>query len=428
MTAIPQIKRVYYSITFLHWFATALPLALSILLMQARGVSLLQIGVLNGLYALTIVLLELPTGGLADSVGRKPVQLMSYGFMVLSGSVFLFAFSFIWYLLAFVLMGVSRALSSGALDAWFVDSLLAVDAELKLQPYLAQAEMVSITGLMLGTLLGGIIPRAFTFLPADGTAVFTPLAMTLVGMIVLKLITAIMVITLVKEPRVTVKNEKEKTQGIQALTGVIKDALTLATSNPVVLLVMLGGFISAFGLTSIETFWQPQFATLISGEPDSVLFGLLMTGAFLLGVCGNLISIPITKRLNNRYGLVAALFQALSGLSLLVLSLQTQAPYAAGLFWMYYFSIAVKNSPVATIINDAIPSHRRSSMQSIVSLSSFAGGFSGSFLIGMIAEHNTIATAWLLTGTLLLTSTIIFLRIEQLREKHRNKHATATLE
>mgnify|MGYP006173545855 CR=1 FL=1 len=37
-------------------------------------------------------------------------------------------------LLAMVLYGVSRALSSGALDAWFIDALQAADPNVDLQP------------------------------------------------------------------------------------------------------------------------------------------------------------------------------------------------------------------------------------------------------------------------------------------------------
>ena len=148
---IRAIRARYYTITFLVWFSTALPLALSVLLAQARGLSLFEVGFALGVYSLTIVLLEVPTGGLADSVGRKRVALLAFVLAALYNLAFLLAFSFPALLLAMILYGVSRALSSGALDAWFVDALQAADPQVDLQPALAGAESVSLLALALGT-------------------------------------------------------------------------------------------------------------------------------------------------------------------------------------------------------------------------------------------------------------------------------------
>ena len=124
---LQRIKRSYYLVTFLFWFATILPGAVSVLLVQARGLDLFQIGIFLGIYSLTIVLLEIPTGGLADAVGRKRVTVFALLFILASLITFLFAFSLPLFLLYALLAGAGRALVSGALEAWFIDSLL--DAE-----------------------------------------------------------------------------------------------------------------------------------------------------------------------------------------------------------------------------------------------------------------------------------------------------------
>ena len=67
MSSVKEIQRVYYLVISLFWLATALPISLLILLAQARGLDLFQVGIVMGLYSLTIVLLEVPTGGLADT-------------------------------------------------------------------------------------------------------------------------------------------------------------------------------------------------------------------------------------------------------------------------------------------------------------------------------------------------------------------------
>ena len=173
MKSVRQIQRTYYLITSLFWLATGLPMALSILLAQARGLDLFQLGLLMGAYSLTIVILKVPTGGLADAIGRKRVAVMAYSCALLTGIVFLFAFSFPVMLIAFILNGIGRALSSGALDAWFVDSLQAVDPEIDLQPAFSKAGTFILLSLGIGTLLGSALPRFFDGLPPEGTAVLT---------------------------------------------------------------------------------------------------------------------------------------------------------------------------------------------------------------------------------------------------------------
>ena len=42
-----SIRRRYYAITFLVWFATALPLSLAVLLAQSRGIGLAEVGLAN---------------------------------------------------------------------------------------------------------------------------------------------------------------------------------------------------------------------------------------------------------------------------------------------------------------------------------------------------------------------------------------------
>ena len=412
MRSVRAVKRTYYSLEFLNWFAVGLPLALIILLMQARGLDLFAIGLLNGVFALTIVLLELPTGGLADAIGRKPVALLSSLFTLAASVVFLFAFSFAPFALAFTLLGVGRALASGALGAWFVDSLLEAEPELDLQPPLAHAGTFVILGLSLGTLLGGLIPQLFRGLPADGSAVFTPLAMTLLASIGVKLVGTLGIVLFVRERRV----EREAAASASSVPRILGEALTLSRRNPIVLLLLAGNTVAAIALMSVETFWQPRFAEWLGGATEnSATFGLLMTGAFAVGVVGNLASIPLSRLLGKRYGLVAALMQGFAGLAVVALALQTGAAPAALFFWLYYLGNATLGSPVGAMFNQEVPAERRSSMQSVMSLAGYAGSLLGSVVLGYLAENVSVGAAWLVAGGVLALSAWVYLRVERLR-------------
>ena len=49
LPSLRSIHLAYYAAVFLRWFAVALPLALMVLLLQARGMSLFQVGLIMGI-------------------------------------------------------------------------------------------------------------------------------------------------------------------------------------------------------------------------------------------------------------------------------------------------------------------------------------------------------------------------------------------
>ena len=73
------IKKFIINQTF-HWFIIGIMLPVITLLQLEKGLNLFQISITMSIYSATVVLLELPTGGLADTIGRKRVYLISLFF------------------------------------------------------------------------------------------------------------------------------------------------------------------------------------------------------------------------------------------------------------------------------------------------------------------------------------------------------------
>lgn len=64
---------VYILNQMVHWFIVGLTLPVMVLYMTDKGLDLFQAGLVMSVYSGTVILLELPTGGLSDSLGRKKV-------------------------------------------------------------------------------------------------------------------------------------------------------------------------------------------------------------------------------------------------------------------------------------------------------------------------------------------------------------------
>ncbi|WP_313358288.1 MFS transporter, partial [Microbacterium sp.] len=127
-----QAERRFVLLTALRWLPVGITFGLTVLLPLERGLSLAEIGVLMSLQGFVVLGLELPTGGLADAIGRRPLLLAGATLAVSSTWVFLLAESFAVFAVALVLQGVFRALDSGPLEAWFVDAALADDPHAEL--------------------------------------------------------------------------------------------------------------------------------------------------------------------------------------------------------------------------------------------------------------------------------------------------------
>jgi MFS family permease len=417
MNSISRIQRVYYLTVFLFWVSVAITLPLMVLILQSRGIDLFQIGLLMGAYSLTIVLLEVPTGGLADAIGRKRVAMLAYSVTLIAGLVMLFSFTFPAFLLAFALSGVGRALASGSLDAWFVDALMELEPEIDIQPPLAKAGTIALLALGLGTLVGGLLPRVLSNLPAEGTAVITPFSTTILLSGLLLAILLIVIGFFVKEsPRTT--EDGRWTDGFRQVPSIVRDAFGLSRRNPTIILLLGVTLASGLALASIESFWSPHFAALVGdSEGNSLFFGALMAGSFLFGALGNMVSIPSSRLFKGRYGLLASVFQGLQGAILIALALQGVVGPSVALFWMLYMSMGVINSPQATLMNDEIPSERRSSMLSVQSLAAYTGSIGGSVILGYLAKNNSISAAWIVAGIVMLVSLVLYLQVDARRTR-----------
>ena len=413
MKSIKYSTKVFSILTFLFWFANSLPLALLTLLLQSRGLNLMQASVFFGLHALTVVLLEVPTGSLADIIGRKNVTIWSGVLMMIGFGIFLFAFSYPVLIFGGMIYGASRALASGALDAWFVDTVKELDPEVDLQPLFAKSGMMTLVGLALGTFVGGVIPLAHPYLPLQDSAIFTALSLPLVASLFIQVIRLALVIILVKEEQ---RTAEKSLRGIaSSLPAFVKDAVKMSQNSKILRWLLLVSFGGGFVMTNLENLWQPHFAELLGPERDStIIFGIIMAGNFVLGAVGNMLSSALGKRFQGRLGLMAGIVEILRGFMLLLLVLQENAFISVAFFWLVYFGMGLNGPAIGTILHGEIPAELRSTMLSIQSMVSYIGVFAGSLILGAIAERFSIAKGWMVGSFMLMLLLLPYLKINRL--------------
>lgn len=153
------IFRLFYSARFYYPVFTVLFLD--------YGLTLEQFAILNIVWALTIVFAEVPSGALADIVGRKRLVVFAAVLMVIEMSLIAFApigassLLFALFLGNRICSGLSEAAASGADEALAYDSLKALGREADWSQLLERTTQVVSVGFFLTMILG-----AFAYDPA----------------------------------------------------------------------------------------------------------------------------------------------------------------------------------------------------------------------------------------------------------------------
>lgn len=150
-----RLKRRLYQLGFIDEFG---PLyAVYTLWFNDNGVSTAQISAAFLVWALFALVLEIPSGALADRVDRRYLLAWSFGIRMVGISVWLLWPTFSGLLIGAALWAAHDAAASGSWEAMIHDQLTAVDRAHDYQPVMARIGQFSHVGLAAGTMLGAAL-------------------------------------------------------------------------------------------------------------------------------------------------------------------------------------------------------------------------------------------------------------------------------
>ena len=144
-----------YIIKIAKWFMLFMPIV--VLFYKDNGLEMRHIFILQAIYSVSIVALEIPSGYLADAMGRKLTLVLGtilgfFGFLTYS-----FSYGFVGFLIAEVILGLGQSLISGADSAMLYDSLLEIGKKDRYIKF--EGRMVSIGNFAeaIAGILGGLL-------------------------------------------------------------------------------------------------------------------------------------------------------------------------------------------------------------------------------------------------------------------------------
>ncbi len=267
------------------------------------GLTLEQYALLNVIWAVVIIVLEIPSGALADVIGRKHVVVMAAALMVAEMAVFAFAPRGAWlfWLLVLnrILSGAAEACASGADEALAYDSLPEADRKTTWPRVLESLMRWKSGGFFLAMVSGaalfdqGLMTSLLSWTgwtPSPGATVRWPVYATFATSIL-----CLLVALNFREPPPHAPHEPRSAG--RAWQNVVEGAIHVFTSRRILFLMVAALLIDSF--VRIFLTFASNYYRLIELPP--FVNGMLGSGLALLGFA----VAPVAKRMTARLGVTA---------------------------------------------------------------------------------------------------------------------------
>ena len=361
------------------------------LALLAHGASISTISLLLGAYSLTVILAEFPSGVFADVYGRKYAFMISVVLLFFSYGLFLIARSPAMLLLAMVFSGLGRAFSSGSIDALVIDEAAANGACLSV--ITTRISILESSGLAAGALIGGLV-----------SGLGERYAGNLMANIAICLALFFLTLLYIRElPHTHVP--RQETGGRVAIGAQMRTGLQFMFRKGPARPLFFFSFAAGFSLLSLETYWQPGFA---SANPSRWMFGALSFAGFACVMIGSKLSEYFLTRFKDSGMALLLAMKALLGFGLILLAAQFMQAGFVLAFLFIYVLIGGGSVTENTLLNRIVPSSQRAGVLSLFSLVLQLGGLAASAAGFLVSRLYGFRSMWLLSGLMIIISVSVW--------------------
>jgi MFS family permease len=388
-------RRVFLTLTLTRWFPVGLVVGLLTLWQLEHGLTVAQAMTVTSAAGLTIFALELPTSGFADAFGRRPVFVVSAAVNVVASGLLLVAHSFWAFLVAAVLTGVFRALDSGPLEAWFVDTVHATTPGADVGESLAAQGTAVGGGIAAGALLSGGLVWWHPFTGASA------LALPVACFVGLNIVHLVAVLALLREPRsaehVDGSGARRALSSAKESPAVVREGLGMLRDNVVLRGVVAVELFWSVGMIVFETFQPIRLAELVGGEERA---GALMGPVAAAGWAVFAVGAALSGWASRRIGVArtAILARILNGLGAVVMGLVAGPAALIAAYGVTYLLHGSAGPMHSALLHREARARNRATVLSMNSMvASMAFGVAAP-LFGVLADRTSTQVAMVSAG------------------------------
>jgi MFS family permease len=357
------------------------------LYLQGRGLNYVQINSLWGIIVGTMFLTEVPTGMLADRLGRKRAIHVALALQLLGELVFIFGNRYWIFVLSAIVGGLGFAFSSGCIEALVFDSLKAAGREKAMSQAMGFIDAAQKLANLLAYAIGGFLTLNLTQERFVLAVIWTACA---VGIGFLATLT-------LRETQTPLSRQERG----HSLTLLVDGVGTLRNNRALLSLVML----SLATVPFVDYFLGLAQPRLVAAGTPSLWLGLSRALAAGLSILGARYAYRLEEWVGHKAGLF--LVTALPGVMHLLMAAVFHPVWSVVVFCALVGSTSLKGPLFAGHLNQHIESRNRATVLSLVSM--FSGIYVAlmGLVIGRIGDMS-LPLAFVFMGIVVLCGAIVF--------------------
>lgn len=379
---------------FLNSFSTGILTPVLTLVLCSHGASLSTVPIFLGIFAVTVMVLEVPSGVFADLKGRKNTFLMSHIFIWLSFFTIFMGNSPLFLAIGNVFLGMGRAFGSGSMEALEIDQYIEKNGKTHLPEINSLLAKLDNLGLAAGALFGGYLG----YVDSD-------YSLNLLSLLLAEAVLIFMAAFFVKEERA--KRKRAEQNLLTGFSGMLKSIKASRILCAVCGMAAVLGFL----LAAVETYWQPSIKLYLP-ENLTWLLGIVNCFAYLGGNLGNTAGMKILSKTENTLSAKKKLYAAFRILLCLVPVFMAFCGtwYIFALVYALVYMVSGMAGLVEnTLLHEAADSSFRASMMSLYSLLVRGGSIGTSLMCGILLQSGNLNLVWIFVPLAALGATALMI-------------------
>ena len=384
MPSSDHIQRVYLTLMLGNTLAASFIWGINTIFLLDAGLSNFEAFAANAFFTAGMVLFEIPTGVVADTIGRR----VSY----LAGTITLMVTTLLYVLLwqvsgpfwawalVSVLLGLGFTFFSGAVEAWLVDALDETGFTGSLETVFGRGQIVTGIGMLTGSVAGGFVAQ------------LTNLGVPFVMRAVVLLIMFGFAFTAMRDVGF---KPKKSTGTVKEMKLIVNASVDYGLRVPSVKWLMLASPFTAG--VSIYAFYALQpYLLELAGDPEA--YGIAgITAAIVAGaqIVGGILAPRIRGLFRLRTS--ALLFAiGISSITLVLIGVVDQFWFVVAMIAVWGLLFAAAMPIRQSYMNGMIPSQQRATILSFDSMLGSTGGVVSQPLLGRAADVWGYGSSYLL--------------------------------
>lgn len=382
----------------------------TVFLIRDGGLTLFQVMLVNAAFTAAQLVCEVPTGVVADTIGRRASMLLAMSTLLISTLLYVLSpiagWGFTGFFLASLILGLGYTFQTGAVEAWLVDALDATGFTAPKERIFARGQIAFGAGMLSGSLLGGVIGQLNLSFPF---VIRAALLAVVFGVVFAK------VHDVGFEPRAL----SLSSFGEESRT-VYQAGVRFGWHNRVIRPLFAVSAVTGVFFFYAFYAWQPYVLELLGRDYVWVL-GIAQAGFSATGIVGNSLVGRIMRSDELRRdparvcaATTGAQFLAAAGIAGVGFAFAEPGIVPAMIaivLWFTYGLLFGMQGPVrAAYLNEHIPSAQRATVISLDALFADGGAAVGQPALGWLSDRASIPVAWLLGSLGLALSAPLYLR------------------